>query len=220
MQHAAILLELQYLPPVQYMSKLVHYPIVFIEAQEHYLKASYRNRTHIASANGVLRLSVPLVSGKNAQKPIREVQIAYDEPWQKLHWEGIQSAYGNAPFFLHYTDILQPFFEREYEFLFDWNWRILQTICQLIGFQPNIEFTSEFQTETPASVLDWRNAISPKLQQQQPDPHFQPAWYAQVFEEKHGFLPNLSILDLLFCAGPEALSVLQTSFVFDAQRTN
>lgn len=209
----AILLELQYLPPIQYMSKLAHHATVFIEAQEHYLKASYRNRAHIAGANGILRLSVPLVSGKNAQKPIREVQIAYDEPWQKHHWESIQSAYGSAPFFLHYADALQPFFERHHEFLFDWNWEILKTICQLIGLQPNVKFTSEFQIETNEATLDFRNAISPKPRKQQPDPHFQPVWYAQVFEEKHGFLPNLSILDLLFCAGPETLAILQTSFV-------
>lgn len=209
----AILLELQYLPPVQYMSKLAHYPKVFIEAQENYGKASYRNRAHIAGANGILRLSVPLVSGKNAQKPIREVQIAYDEPWQKHHWESMQSAYGNAPFFQHYADALQPFFERHYEFLFDWNWEILARVCQLIGLQPNIECTSEYQNLTTDDVLDFRNAISPKPKKQQPDPHFQPAWYAQVFEEKHGFLPNLSILDLLFCAGPETLAILQTSFI-------
>lgn len=206
-----ILLELQYLPPLQYMTKLVQYPTIFIEAQEHYRKGSYRNRAHIASANGVLRLSIPLVSGKNAQQSIREVRIAYDEPWQKHHWESIQSAYGNAPFFLHYADAIQPFYEQKCKYLFDWNWQLLQKILQIVNLEPYIQHTTEYQKETPPKILDLRDVISPKTEDWKNDSDFQNKWYAQVFEEKQGFLSNLSILDLLFCAGPETLSILQTS---------
>ncbi len=209
----AILLELQYLPPVQYFTKLLHYPTVYLEAHEHYQKGSYRNRALIAGANGELRLSIPLEKGKNEQQSIREVRIAYHEPWQARHWESIQSAYGNAPFYLYYADFLQPFYEKHYNFLWDWNWELLQTILQLTGIPSNIQFTTSF-VKTPApGMLDFRNAIHPKVHRRRDDPHFQPAWYAQVFEEKHGFLSNLSILDLLFCTGPEALRIIQASLI-------
>lgn len=210
---AAILLELQYFPTVQYVSKLLHYPIIYIEAEEHYVKGSYRNRCYIAGANGVLRLSIPLQQGKNEQQHIRDVRIAYKEPWQHWHWEGIKSAYGKSPFFEHYADAILPFFEQEYEFLFSWNWELLQTILQLIGIQSNIIFTKDYQKNPDDNILDFRNAISPKIQQQRADSHFQPIRYEQVFIEKHGFLSNLSILDLLFCTGPEAVRILQAAFV-------
>ncbi len=212
MKKNQILLELQYLPPVQYFTKLLHYPLVLVEAQEHYMKGTYRNRCHIAGANGLLRLSIHLEKGKNEQQPIREVRMSYRENWQHWHWEGIKSAYGKSPFFEHYADAIEPFYHQQYEFLFDWNWDLLQTITKLLGIQTNIQFTTEYQSNPPDGVFDLRNVISPKEHRQVPDPHFQPIRYEQVFIEKHGFLPNLSILDLLFCTGPEALSILQAAF--------
>ncbi|MBK7873195.1 MAG: WbqC family protein [Saprospiraceae bacterium] len=210
-----ILLELQYFPPVQYFTKLLHYDTIYIEAQEHYQKGSYRNRCEIAGANGILRLSIPLEKGKNEQQSIQEVRIAYHEPWQAHHWESIQSAYGNAPFFLHYADNIQPFYEKHYTLLWDWNWDLLKTIAQLVGIQSDIKFTNEYQKIAPPEMLDIRNAIHPKAHRRQHDNCFKAIRYPQVFEEKHGFLPNLSILDLLFCTGPEALSILHSSFAND-----
>jgi len=212
---SAILLELQYLPPVQYFTKVLHYNTIYIEAQEHYVKGSYRNRCHIASANGLLRLSIHLEKGKNEQQSIREVRISYKENWQHWHWEGIKSAYGKSPFFEHYADAIEPFYQKQYEFLFDWNWDLLQTIVQLLGIQPDLKLTKAYQKITPTEVLDFRNVISPKIQKQQVDPHFQPIRYEQVFIEKHGFLSNLSILDLLFCTGPESVSILKKSVLGD-----
>lgn len=203
-----ILLELQYLPSIQYITKLLHYPIVYVEAHEHYVKGTYRNRCNIASANGLLRLSIPLEKGKNEQQHIRAVRIAYYEPWQHLHWESIKSAYGKSPFFEHYADYLAPFYQKQYELLFDWNWDLLKTIVKALGIQPSIAFTTAYQKKLTSDVMDFRNVISPKIQRQIPDPHFQPIRYEQVFIEKHGFLGNLSILDLLFCTGPEALFFL------------
>ncbi|MFN7120128.1 MAG: WbqC family protein [Saprospiraceae bacterium] len=210
-----ILLEVQYLPPVQYFSKLLHYHTIYIEAHEHYAKGSYRNRCHIAGANGLLRLSIPLEKGKNEQQSIREVRIAYEEPWQHWHWEGIQSAYGKSPFFEHYADAIAPFYEQRYTYLFDWNWDLLQTMTQLLGIRPDLQLTTRYEKTPGTDVLDFRTAISPKAHRQQDDPHFQPIRYEQVFIEKHGFLPNLSILDLLFCTGPEAISILHETFIKD-----
>lgn len=202
--HRAILLELQYLPPVQYFAKLARYERVWIEQHEHYVKGSYRNRCRIAGANGMLRLTVPLEKGKNEQLPIRRVRIAYQEPWQHQHWESIRSAYGRAPFFDFYADALAPFFEQRWTYLFDLNWQMLQTLVELLGLETKLERTKIYRKAPPVDVLDFRNGIFPKKHRQKKDPDFTPPKYRQLFEERHGFLPNLSILDLLFCTGPEA----------------
>jgi len=209
-QKISILLELQYLPPIQYFTKLIRHKTLFLEQCEHYQKGSYRNRCHIATANGLQRLSIPLKKGKNEQQRIREVRIAYDEHWQAKHWQSIRSAYGNAPFFEFYSDVLEPFYSKNYRFLFDWNWDFLDAVIDLLSIDCEVKFTESYeeQNDNP-KVLDLRNSIHPKLHLTKEDPCFSPTKYAQVFEEKHGFLPNLSILDLLFCTGPQSLEILE-----------
>ncbi|MCO6480288.1 MAG: WbqC family protein [Phaeodactylibacter sp.] len=211
--NTAVLLELHYLPCVQYFSKLAHYPVVYIEAEENYQKGSYRNRCHIAGANGLLRLSIPLKQGKNEQQNIREVEIAYKEPWQSQHWNSIRSAYGNAPYFEFYAGQLRPHFERKPTFLFDFSYSLLQTLLELLQMDVSLRLADAYERETPEGMLDLRNTIHPKKQRRWPDPHFTSIPYPQVFLEKHGFLPNLSILDLLFCTGPQAPLILEESFI-------
>jgi len=210
---SSILLELQYLAPIQYFSKFVGHTQIYLEQCEHYKKGTYRNRCHIAGVNGMLRLSIPLKKGKNEQQSIREVQISNDTHWQSHHWHSIKSAYGNAPFFEYYVDTLQPFFKKKYTFLYDFNFELLQTINQLIGISTAVTETSEYQATPAVHILDARNAIHPKPKYHQVDPYFQNQKYAQVFVEKTGFLPNLSILDLLFCTGPQAILILEECFV-------
>jgi hypothetical protein len=207
----AVLLELQYLPPVQYFTKLAAYSDVWLERQEHYVKGSFRNRCHIAGVNGVQRLSIPLRKGKNEQQPILHTAIAYDEPWPSKHWHAICSAYGNSPFFEHFAPALKPLFEKKYDLLWNWNFDVLTLLTLLVGLRPNIHFTETWNTQPPAGILDMRDAIHPK--KACPDAQFRATRYPQVFEDRHGFLPNLSILDLLFCCGPEAGNVLKASFV-------
>ncbi|HQU58769.1 MAG TPA: WbqC family protein [Saprospiraceae bacterium] len=213
LQTKSVLLELHYFPCIQYFSKLAHYPSIHIEQQEHYQKGSFRNRCLIAGANGPLRLSIPLQQGKNEQQGIREVRIAYKEPWRQQHWSSIRSAYGNAPFFDYFADRLRPFFELRYDFLFDLCWELLQTLAELIQIDGNLMLTEQYHSQAGAGWMDLRNSIHPKPHRSTPDQNFYPAPYPQVFEEKHGFLTNLSILDLLFCTGPEAAIVLESSFV-------
>lgn len=197
-----ILLELQYLPPVAYFSLLAGAPAVYLEQHEHYVKGSYRNRCHIAAVNGVQRLSIPLRKGKNQQAGIREVQIAYDEPWQSRHWHAIRSAYGNSPFFEHYADVLGPFYKKKgFTRLWDWNLELLQVLMGLTGVKPPLHFTEEYDP-SPAGMLDMREAVHPK--RPLAEGVAAPVAYPQVFEDRHGFLANLSMLDLLFCAGPAA----------------
>lgn len=207
-----MLIELQYFPPVQFFSKLLHSKQIVIEQHEHYVKGSYRNRCYIVGGNSIQRLTIPLIKGKNQQQDIRAVKIAYVENWQAQHWQSIQSSYGKSPFFEFYVDELAPFFKTPEVYLFDWNLKLLKKLMDLLSIDCEITFTNLYQkTEELDGVEDWRNGIHPKKHLQKKDPAFQPIRYAQVFEERHGFLPNLSILDLLFCTGPGAGEILRQS---------
>lgn len=202
------LVSIQYLPCVQWFSKLITGNAV-IEQCENYLKGGYRNRCHIIGANGVLTLSVPLLKGKNQQTSIRKVGISYSYNWQKMHWQSIRSAYGKAPFFEFYADELKLHYEKKTTSLFDFNLGLIQTILELMGLDNScISFSDTFEKH-PDVLLDFRNGISPNKNKQIHDEHFEAMEYAQVFTEKHGFIGNASVLDLLFCTGPEAVMILE-----------
>lgn len=207
-----VILEAQYFPPLEYLSKIILFSNISIEAHEHYQKGSYRNRCHIATSQGVQALSVPLKKGKNAQMPIRDVAIAYDIDWQRQHWQSLKTAYGSAPFWEHYAPMLEPLFSKKNTYLFDLNLDILDFILKILKIKNSITITltdtyvAENADDTSLinreGVLDLRNQISPKRTS------LYGAKYAQVFEDKHGFLPNLSILDAVLCCGNHALSSL------------
>ena len=112
-----ILLNLAYLPPVVWFQKIKQVDSVYIEKQEHYVKQSYRNRCHVLGANGVLPLTIPIISTHDKQL-ITDVKISYDEKWQQQHWRTIESAYRNSPYFIYYADALKPFYQKKYTFHF------------------------------------------------------------------------------------------------------
>ncbi|MCP3927868.1 MAG: WbqC family protein [Bacteroidetes bacterium] len=206
-----ILLELQYLPPIQYFTKFLLHEQVIIEQWENYQKGSYRNRCVIVGPNGLQRLTVPLRSGKNEGQNIQKVEIAYDEPWQIRHWRAICTAYNNSPYFPYYEGQLEPFFQRQFTFLFDFNKSLLNLLLDLLQIKTSIIYSARYEKSPEVNMQDFRNGIFPKKHRQKEDPNFYAAAYPQVFLEKHGFLPNLSILDLLFCTGPQAQIVLEES---------
>ncbi|MCS7036117.1 MAG: WbqC family protein [Saprospiraceae bacterium] len=196
-----VLLELFYWPPVSWLVLAHGADVLWIEACEHYQKGSYRNRCCIAGPNGVQRLSVPLQKGKNRQMPIRDVRIAYDMPWQRSHWRTIRTAYGSAPFFEHFADEVAAFFEKRYDFLFDLNYDVLVFLWKNLNGRAQIQLTERYaspsERTTHPAVLDARGQIA----WGQP-PVLPLARYPQVFEDRFGFQPDLSALDLLFCCGP------------------
>lgn len=198
-----VLLSTTYFGPIQWYQKLYRAEHVEIEQWESFQKQTYRNRCLIATANGVLALTVPVEHGDSPL--IKDIRLSDHGNWRHLHWNALQSAYGESPFFEYYQDDIRPFFERHWTFLLDFNEEIRQKMCELIDIQPNVSYTEGFIPEE-SPLTSYRTAISPKHPQDDPD--FLPKRYYQVYEQKHGFLPNLSILDLLFNMGPESIFLL------------
>lgn len=196
------ILQTTYFGPVQWYQKLYCYDRCLIEQYDSYQKQTYRNRCIIATANGVQALTVP-VEHSSDKTLVKDLRISDHNQWRRVHWNALQSAYSESPFFEYYADDIRPFFEKRYTFLVDFNEAIRQTVCQLIDICANVEYTTEYVQEHPH---DYRNTIHAK--HPQPDSDFKPRPYWQVFQHKHGFLSNLSILDLLFCIGPESIFYL------------
>ena len=198
-----VLLSTTYFGPIQWYQKLYRAEHVEIEQWESFQKQTYRNRCLIATANGVQALTVPVEHGDSPL--IKDIRLSDHGNWRHLHWNALQSAYGESPFFEYYQDDIRSFFERHWTFLLDFNDEIRQKMCELIDIQPNVSYTEGFIPEE-SPLTSYRTAISPKHPQDDPD--FLPKRYYQVYEQKHGFLPNLSILDLLFNMGPESIFLL------------
>jgi len=209
----SLLLSSAYLGPVQYFTKIISYPTIYVEYWESYLKQSYRNRAVILAANGQLQLTLPIVNGPRAKGPLKDQQLSYDYPWQQIHWRGISSAYNNSPFFEYYADDLAPFFhDKKWKYLIEFNREIQNSILKALNINIEINYTAAYfpPTEVPTKVDDFRYTIHPKPQRQNEDPSFFPEPYVQVFQDKYGFIPNLSILDLLFNEGPATVSYLRS----------
>lgn len=201
-----VYLSTTYLGPVQQYCKLFQYESAVIETAENYIKQTYRNRCVIASTNGPLALSVPIIKPDTLKSETKDIRISDHGNWRHLHWNALVSAYNMSPFFEYYADDFHPFYEKKYDFLLDYNEALRELVCQLIDLTPNVSYSKEYQT---ALSNDFRESIRPK--HNGTDTDFDPVPYYQVFQEKHGFIPNLSIVDLLFNMGPESLLVLQNS---------
>jgi hypothetical protein len=209
---SVILLSTAYLPPVSFFSKInaSEGTQLLFEQHEHFVKQSYRNRCCILSANGILPLSVPILHGKSAHVPIKEVLISYDFGWQKIHWKSIESGYRCSPFFEFYEDSLLPYYTKKHKYLFDLNQELLEVFLKLLKIQKTISYTNSYE-KLYTTGQDLRTYFHPR---QLNDPAFsaQGKVYSQVFGSRFGFVSNLSILDLLFNVGPQAPDILLHSF--------
>lgn len=199
------LLSTTFFGPVQWYQKLYRYDEVYIENNDSYQKQTYRNRCLIATTNGVQALTVPVtIEHAGGTETIR---ISDHGNWRHQHWQALCSAYGDSPFFQYYEDDLRPFFTGKWEFLRDFNEAIRQQMCIMLDIQPKVMLTPHYQKgDDLTDCDDYREVIRPK--HPLPDPDFSPQRYYQVYERKHGFLPNMSILDLLCNMGPEGIFYL------------
>lgn len=208
-----VFLSSAYLAPVEYYTKLLAFDKVFIEQHDHYMKQTYRNRCTIAAPDGELALSIPTVKPETQKSPMRDIRISDHGNWRHLHWHAIESAYNHTPFFEYYKDDFRPFYEKKYKFLADFNEELCRLVCSLVDIQPDMARTTEYRTEFTSDEADFRERIHPKKDFTVEDTAFIAQPYYQVFQEKLGFLPNLSIIDLLFNMGPESLLVLKRSIL-------
>jgi hypothetical protein len=192
-----------YLPPLEFFVNACLADKIVIEACENFSKQTFRNRCSIYSANGTIDLSIYLEKCRRNHLPLKEVRISYTQPWNKIHWRAIVSAYSNSPYFMYYQFEFEKFYTREYKWLLDYNTQILALCLKTLGMKMEISFTEEYIHNYP-NEPDFRNQYMPGK-----PPVINMMKYAQVFDYKAGFIPNLSIIDLLFNRGPEAEEYLK-----------
>ncbi|GGH00364.1 WbqC family protein [Mucilaginibacter phyllosphaerae] len=196
-------LPMFYLPPVDYFTKLNAFkPDVVFEKEEHFPKQTYRNRAVIYSPDGRQTLTVPIIKGSKNHTITRDVKISYDFRWQRLHWMSLQTCYRRSAYFEYYEDDFAPFYQKQPVFLFDYNQELLQLLLRLLKIKAELKFTDTYEAAYP-NLTDLRKAFSAKN-----TVNAEQKAYFQVFEERRGFLENLSIVDLLFNQGPQAVNYL------------
>jgi hypothetical protein len=203
-----MIIDLQYLPSLEYFCAILPHETITLEVNEYFEKQSYRNRCIIQTTNKIDALTVPVKNG-NKKVIIKDLQIDYHQDWTRRHWGAIYSAYGKSPFFEYYGEYFKKVFDKKPDFLFDLNHELLTICLKLLRLEKNIIFTKNYEKTVEN---DLRGLIHPKTSFAENN-LYQPSEYRQNFGSK--FEPNLSILDLLFCQGNQALRILQQSVIFE-----
>ncbi|MGA0556840.1 WbqC family protein [Larkinella sp. VNQ87] len=202
-----IRIELHYLPSLTYFTALLPFDTVRLEAAEHYGKQSYRNRCYVLTANGIDRLTVPVLNGTHKQS-IREVRIDNRQAWPDRHWRCLVTAYSKAPFFEYYADDFERVLRRKWVNLFDLNLELLTLCLQWLGWSKKLQLTETFDKQSVEGFFNAHDQIQVR-ESIQNGRFYKPVAYQQNFGNV--FVPDLSILDLIFCQGPSATDVLKQS---------
>lgn len=195
-------LSIAYFPPIEYFALLAKYSDLYIEAHEHYQKQSYRNRCRILTAGGVENLNVPVIHGEDLfSRGIKDVAVDYETPWVTRTERAIEAAYASSPFYIYYKDELFGILDSHPASLWDLDMELIGFFCRKTGIAPNISETAEFTDEAVDIHPKRQNTILKDLGIARP--------YWQVFRDRFGFVPGLSIMDLLFNEGPESICYLK-----------
>ncbi len=201
-ENKTVILTTAYLPPIRYFVVIAKNHDIYLEKFENYSKQSYRNRCTIVSANGSLNLVIPVKKTASVKVPITQVTIDNDYNWQTMHWRAIVSAYKKSPYFEYYEHEFSPFFRDSFDNLFEFNTQLMDKVIAILEINVNIYFTEKFIKFYDSN--DLRNSIHPKKESD--SAKFE--YYNQVFINKQGFIPNMSIIDLLFNTGPSAMEYI------------
>ena len=197
------LFPLFYLGSIEYYSKLVEHGQIIFEQFENFPKQTYRNRCVIAGPNGKQNLLLPVLKGRTKQL-VKDVRVSNTENWQKIHWKSLEAAYRSSPYFEYYENEFYPYYHTEFNSLQEFNLKLHETIIHLL--QKNSSYSLSVRYE-PVYGVDYRSFFSTKSQIN--NENLEEKKYIQVFSDRMDFLPNLSILDLLFNEGPNALAYLK-----------
>lgn len=203
-----LLLSSAYFPPAEYFSLIARSGAVSIEKWENYHKQTYRNRCVILGANGPLTLIVPVLRGSFHKTPVSDLVIDYSRPWRELHIKSIVSAYAMAPYYEFYIDGLRCLLEKRLKYLLDLNMEALRLVMDQTDLAAEVMFTKEY-TPATGTANDFRYQITPKRESAIGKYTVQP--YLQVFSDRHGFTPGLSIIDILLNNGPGTNALLHRS---------
>lgn len=203
--NAVLVTEYQYFPIVDWFTSLGDSTHIILEQYENFQKMTFRNRMVLAGSSGPVLLSIPIVGGRNQKRVMKDVLIENRSNWQENHWRTIVSCYSRSPWFEYYRDELAEIFSSRFERLVDWNRQCLGWSLKKLGLDLSVTMTENWREEyRQEGWLDWRNKFEPQALKGLPAARV----YRQVFQERTGFLPHLSILDLLFCEGRNASQVL------------
>lgn len=197
-----MLFQPTYFSPIFQFQQLVKAEEVVFEVQDNFQKQTYRTRLKIYTPNGIQTLVIPIKHNKGIRQKTKDVRIDHSFRWQRKHFKSLQNSYRSSPYFEFYEEDIAPIYEKQYEFLIDFLFKTQEMCFELLQIDGNYTKTSSYETEY-ADKMDFRFLADAKLNQ-----NFEVLTYKQVFEIKHGFKPNLSILDLLFNEGPNAISLL------------
>jgi hypothetical protein len=197
-----ILVSTAYLPPLEYFSLISLAGEIYIEREENYLKQTYRNRCYILSAHGPQPLSIPVYRGSLHKTLIKDIRIDYSKRWQQVHLRAMTASYNSSPFFEFYFENIENIISKKHAFLLDLNMELTVLILEILKVKKTISYSTNFE---PAEVLknDFRYKITPKK-----ETHFPVKEYFQVFKTGEGFVPGLSIVDLVFNMGPDSVQYL------------
>lgn len=193
-----------YFPSISHFVAMSQADSITFEIEDNFQKQTNRNRTYIYSPNGIQLLNIPVKHSKETHQKTKDIQIETDFDWQKQHFKSLEAAYRSSPFFEYFEDDIRPIFEKKHTFLLDLNFETLEFVSKCLRIKFDFDTTTEYFHEVDANtVLDLRPLVNGKKD----NSVFES--YTQVFGEKHGFLNNLSILDLLFNEGKYALDYLK-----------
>lgn len=197
-----ILIHPTYFPSISHFVAMVKADSITFETEDNFQKQTNRNRMYIYSPNGIQLLNIPVKHSKEVHQKFKDVRIENAFDWQKNHFKSLEAAYRTSPFFEYFEDDIRPIFEKKHEFMMDLNFQTLEIVTDCLGLPFTYDKTTEYFHEV-ANKTDFRHLANGKKDASQFEP------YTQVFEEKHGFLNNLSILDLLFNEGRYAVDYLK-----------
>lgn len=197
-----ILLSTAYLPPAEYFKLISQAEEALIEREENYLKQSYRNRCYILSSHGPQPLTLPVYSGSLHKTPVRDIRIDYTKRWQHVHLGAITAAYGSSPYYLYYFENIEKIISKKINFLIDLNMELTESILKMVKLDTRLTYTKVF-VPLGQSDNDFRYNLTPKKES-----HYSTKEYMKVFDCGQNFRQRLSIIDLIFNTGPEAVNYL------------